>query len=273
MTNLLFGIDQLFDLVFRLLKPLPALLILAVFSILTAVLSLVVIRWTSNQRAIRRTKNLIGAHFLEVRLFSDQPHVVLRAYFRLLGGICLYLRHVMVPVLVLAVPLLLILGQLEDRFEHAPVAPNRDFLLSANFRSADSVENASLRLPDGLAETAPAVHIPSEREVDWRVQGSEPGSYEIQIALRGSEVSKRVVIGSDDTGAIVPERVAGGLWQHMISPREFPLPRGGFVERIRIQYPLRSFGVGPWKVGWIPLYAVFTLVAALLLRGALRTEI
>ena len=61
-------IDRAFDLSFRLMRVLPPLAVLAVFSVLTAVLSLLAVRWTSDQKAIRRVKNLMGAHLLEVRL-------------------------------------------------------------------------------------------------------------------------------------------------------------------------------------------------------------
>lgn len=272
MTTLLFWIDQLFDFSFRLMKPLPALVVLAVFSVLTALLSLIVVRWTSNQKAIRRLRHLIGAHVLEVRLFADQPRVVLRAYLILLGNTLLYLRYALVPLLVVSLPLLLLFGQLEARFEHAPLEPGCDFLVSVNFQTADSLAGAVLRLPPDLVQTAPPVRLLSEREIDWRIQGKRPGTYDLHVVLQGHEFSKRVVVGTE-FASIVPRRLRGSLWQRIISPGEAPLPRGGLVEQIQIQYPQRLFGVGTWKVGWLAPYAALTLAAALLLKGPLRTEI
>ena len=102
-------VDRLFELSFQLLRPLPLIAVLSVFALLTAVLTLVVVRSTSDQKAIRRVKDRMGAHVLEVRLFSDQPGVVLRAYLSLLGNTVLYLRHSLRPFFVLAIPLLLLL--------------------------------------------------------------------------------------------------------------------------------------------------------------------
>jgi len=272
MTSLLHGVDRLFDLAFRLMKPLPALGVLALFAILTAVFSLLVVRWTSNQKAIRRMKDLIGAHVLEVRLFSDQPRVVLRAYLSLLVSLFGYLAYAMVPLLVLGLPLLLIYGQLEDRFAHMPVRPGCDFLLSANFANEDSLADVVLRLPPELVQTAPPVQIGAEREIEWRIQGKRSGIFDLDLVLHGQELSKRVVIGPE-SARIVPGRIAGSFWQQFMSPGEPPLPRGGLVEQIRIQYPLRLFGVGPWKVGWLVPYAALTVIAVVLLRTPLRTEI
>jgi hypothetical protein len=272
MTTLLSMIDRAFDLSFRLMRALPALAVLAVFSVLTAVISLLAVRWTSDQRAIRRVKDLMGAHLLEVRLFPDQLSVVLRAYLALFGNTLLYLRYALVPLLVLSVPLLILFAQMESYFGHAPVEARHDFLVRATFRTVDSLTDPFLQLPPGLMQSAPPVHIPSEREVDWRVRAEHPGIYDIHLVLQGSEFSKRIIAGSGLT-RIVSERERGGAWQQVIDPGEPPLPCAGSVERIRIQYPPRVFRFRAWKTEWLAPYLALTLAAALFLKGALRTEL
>jgi hypothetical protein len=272
MMALLSIVDRIFELSFRLLRPLPLFAILIVFAVLTAVLTLVVVRWTSDQKAIRRVKDRMGAHVLEVRMFSDQPGVVLRAYLALLGNTALYLRHSLRPLLVLAIPLLLLFTQLEAYFGYAPVAPGDDFLVRVTFESADSLADSALCLPPGLVLVAPPVHIPRERQVDWRLNIVEPGTYDLRLVLPGSEYAKRVVAGGG-LARIVPERGRGGVWQRLIHPGESPLPLASSVEKIEVQYPVRVFHLGSWEIEWIVPYIAATLVAALLLKGALRTEI
>jgi hypothetical protein len=272
MTTLLSLIDKVFDFSFRLMRPLPTLAVLAVFSVFTAVISLLAVRWTSDQKAIRRVKYLMGAHVLEVWLFPDQLRVVLRAYLTLFGDTLLYLRYALVPLLVLSVPLLFLFAQLEAHFGRAPVEPGHEFLVRATFQTVDSPAGAVLRLPPGLVQSAPPVHIPSEREVDWRVKAEQPGTYNIHLVVQGSEFSKRVVAESG-LARIVSERERGGLWQQIINPSEPPLPRAGLVEQIEIQYPLRVFRFRTWKTEWLVPYLALTLAAALLLKGALRTEL
>jgi hypothetical protein len=272
MTTLLFWINKIFDLSFRLMRPLPSFVVLAVFSVLTAVISLLAVRWTSDQKAIRRVKDLMGAHVLAVRLFPDQLSVVLRAYLTLFGNTILYLRYALVPLLVLSVPLLILFAQLEAYFGRAPIEPAHDFLVRATFRTVDSLTNPVLRLPSGLVQSAPPVHIPSEREVDWRLKAEQPGTYDIRLTVQGSEYSKQVVAESG-LARIVSERERGSMWQEMINPGEPPLPRAGLVEQIRIQYPPRVFRFRTWKIEWLIPYLALTLGAALFLKGALRTEL
>jgi hypothetical protein len=272
MTTLLCLIDRIFDLLFDLMRPLPSFVVLAVFSVFTAVISLLAVRWTSDQKAIRRVKDLMGAHVLEVRLFPDQLSVVFRAYLSLFGNTLLYLCYALVPLLVLSVPFLILFAQLEAYFGRAPVEPGHDFLVRATFQTVDSLADPLLRLPPGLVQSAPPVHIPSEREVDWRVKAEQPGTYDIHLVLQGSEFSKRVVAESG-LARIVPERERGSVWHQITNPGEPPFPRAGLVEQIAIQYAPRVFHFRTWEIEWLVPYLVLTLAAALLLKGTLRTEL
>jgi hypothetical protein len=265
-------VDKAFDFAFRLMRPWPSLVVLGVFAILTAVLTLLVVRWTSDQKAIRRVKDRIGAHVLEVRLFSDQPRVVLRAYLALIGNTVLYLRYSLRPLIVLAVPLLLLFTQLEAYFGRTPVNLGQDFLVRVTFQNADALPNSALQVPPGLEMTAPPVHIPSERQVDWRLKAAKAGTYHMQLVLQSGEISKKIVVGAGLT-RVVTARQIGGLWEQIVNPGEPPLPRAGLVEQIEIQYPVRVFHLRTWEIEWLVPYIVFTLAAALVLKRTLRTEI
>ncbi len=272
MTAVLTLIDKIFDLLLRLMRPLSAFAVLAVFAVLTAVISLLVVRWTSNQKAIRHVKDLMGAHVLEVRLFPDQLSVVLRAYFTLLGNTLLYLRYTLVPLLILGVPLVILFAQLESYFGNRPVTPGDEFIVRAIFPKAEALRGVTLTLPSGLEHSPPAFHIPPDREVDWRVRAQRAGAFDISVVFSGSEYSKRIVAGQDLT-RITPDRERGGAWRQLINPGEPPLPSTAMLDQISIQYPPREFQLRSWKIAWLIPYIVLTLLAALVLKGALRTEL
>ena len=272
MTTLLTWINQVFDLSFRLMRPLPSFMVLAVFSVFTAVISLLAVRWTSDQKAIRRVKDLMGAHVLEVRLFPDQLSVVLRAYLALFGNTLLYLRYALVPLLVLSIPLLILFAQLEAFFGRTPVELGHDFLFRVTFQNADALADSVLQLPPGMELMAPPVHVPAERQVDWRLKAERSGTHDVRLLLAGGAISKQIVAGSGLT-RIISERVLGGVWQQIVNPGELPLPKAGLVEQIEVQYPVRVFRLRTWEIEWIVPYIVLTLAAALLLKGILRTEL
>jgi hypothetical protein len=272
MTALFTWMDKAFDVLFGLLRALPPFAVLAVFSVATAVFALVVVRWTSDQQAIRRVKDRIGAHVLEVRLFPDQLRVVLRAYVSLFGHTLLYLRYSLRPLLFMTLPLLLLFVQMEGYFGRVGAPIGRDFLVRVTLWQADGLAEVSLRLPPGLTQQAPAVRIAAEREVDWRLRAERAGASEIQLSAGGGEASKRIVAGEEFT-RIVAVRESGGLWTRMINPGEAALPAGGAVEKIEIEYPARVFSLWGWEMDWLIPYLALTLFAALLLKGVFGTEL
>ena len=181
MSSFLLAVTRLFDAVFYPFRNLSPWISLTVLSCLTGIFMLLVFRFTSNQRAIRRVKDRMQAHLLEVRLFSDQLSVVIKAYGRILRWSAAYLGQTLVPLAVMTVPLVILLTQMDFRLGHETLRPQDAFLIKVLAAGNASIEEASLRVPDGLTLTAPALHIlprsNSDREATLRsVATSTPRS-------------------------------------------------------------------------------------------------
>jgi hypothetical protein len=127
-------------------------------------LSVVVFHWTSNRTEIRRTANLILAHILEFRLFLDEPIVVLRAQWNVVRANAQLLRLMLIPGLILAVPSIVLVAQLNARYGRAPWPIGEAVVVSA------SNPAARLAMPAGIAVETPPVH--SRGQVAWRVRPS-----------------------------------------------------------------------------------------------------
>lgn len=265
-------IDGTFDFALRLMGSLHPLLVLAILSVACAILTLLVFRWTSNQKAIRQAKDRIGAHILEIRLFPDQLSVVARAYRALLGSLLIHLRHSLRPLLVMLAPLFIIFVQMETYFARAPLEASKDFLVRATLAEGYPIDSAVIHLPAGIELTAPPVHIPRDREIDWRLQAVHSGSYEVELTMAGAGFAKLVEVGSG-LRRVNPERKRGAFWQAVVSPGELPLPEAGPVESIQVQYPVREIQVWRWGLDWLVAFLVMMLVAAMALKGVLRTEL
>lgn len=272
MNAILRGVDRIFDFLFWPLKFLPPALALALLAAATAVVALLVFRWVSNQNAIRRAKDRIGAHVLEIRLFPDQLSVVLRAYFAILGSLFIYLRHSLKPLAVLFIPFFLLFVQTEAYFERKPLPVSQNFLVRAVVAEGMDINGLRIEVPPGLELTAPPVHIPADREVDWRLKAAKPGEYEVRLRLAAAEYAKRVLAGSG-LQRVNPQRTRGGIWETLFSQAEAPLPESGEMESIAVQYPSREIAIGKWDFNWVLVFLVFMIVAALALKGLLRTEL
>src|SRR4030043_1188364 len=104
---------------FRSLNPWAGM---AFISLLTGLLMLLIYRLTSNQSGICRVKDKIKAHLLELRLFKDNMGVTMKAQGQILQANFRYLGLNLKPLLVMIVPLILILAQLNLWFGSEPLA-------------------------------------------------------------------------------------------------------------------------------------------------------
>ncbi len=264
-------LNSAFDFVFAPFADRSPLLSLAVFAAASGLLLLLNFRFISNQRAIRRVKNLVQAHLLEVRLFQDQLGVVWRAYGKLLRATLAYLGWSLVPLAVAALPITLLLAQMELRFGARPLMPGESTLLVVHFDDPAAVDRVSLRLPEGVVGTAPLVRIPAERRVVARLETRLSGRSEIMVDDGAEQASKEIVTGVG-LERISPERLRGGWFDRLFEPGEGALPPSGPITSIALHYPGRSLSLGPVPLNWLVVYFVLTLSAAFALKPVLGAE-
>ena len=264
-------INSAFDTLFQPLADRSPLLSLAVFAAVSGLLLLLNYRFISNQRAIRRVKNLVQAHLLEVRLFQDQLSVVWHAYGKLLRATLAYLGWSFMPLAVAALPITLLLAQLDMRFGARPLLPGESTLLTVQVEDPAAVDRVSLQLPEGVVETAPMVRIPAERRVVARLRARLSGRSEILVADGTEQVSKELVTGVG-LERVSSERLRGGWLDRILDPGEGALPRSGPITSIALAYPGRPLSLGPLPLNWLVVYFVLTLATAFALKPVLGAD-
>jgi hypothetical protein len=261
-----------FDLFFRPFRAAnPAYGLLAI-SFLAGVAAMLVFRYASNQHAMRRIKNRIHAHILEVRLFPEQLGVVSRAYVRVLRHTFLYLVYTLQPLLILLLPMLIVLAQLNLRFSRRPFSPGDSFILKATFTHSVTPAAASLRLPAGLALTAPPMHIPALREVDWRIRANAQGNFWPAVMVAGQAFTKRVVVSSG-LAALYVKREQRSWLGWFSNPGERTLPSATSLSAIEVNYAHRTIHAGPLEVDWWIFFLVVAFASGLAAKVVLRVEL
>ena len=264
----------IFDVVLRPFAALSPWYGIAIVSLLTGVVMLVVYRYTSNQVAIRRAKDRIRAHLLEVRLYRDDVRVLLRAQKDILLTNLVYLGHSLRPLVVMIVPVVLILVQLNAHYGYRPLRPGESAIVSAKFSPAVDVAAAAPKLiaPAGLkVETLP-LRIPSLHEVDWRIKAEQAGRYAVRVAVGDREVEKQVVVGTRHA-RISPERVGSGWWTILMNPGETPLPESSSIRSITVQYKAASLPFFRWNLHWLVAFFILSIAFGFALKGVLRVEV
>jgi hypothetical protein len=250
------------DLALGPLMALPPLISLLIVSIATAALMVPVIARTSNQARVAGTKRRIQAALLEIRLYNDDPRAVLRALGEALRGNALYLGLSLVPLAWMALPLILIVAQLQQFYGYDGLAPGEPALVKVAIGDAAGAGPIDLTLeaPAGMRiETGP-VQLAAAREVLWRVVPEAAGAFTLRVRDRGDTFTK-TIDSRPGPARRSPFRVAPDLIDQLLYPSEPPVesPRIG---TIAVSYREATVNVLGWQVHWMIVYVVLSMAAA-----------
>jgi uncharacterized membrane protein (DUF106 family) len=250
---------------------LPAAFVI-LLSLIIGLLTVVVFRYTSDQKAVRLTKDQLKAHLLAVRLFQDQLPVVLSSYGHILRCTGRFLRLAFKPLLFLILPLTFLIVKLDRYLGWVPLPPGQAFLVKVRTTGPEAVNEVSLLLPPEMKTTAPAVHVPSGNGVVWRVVAEKNGDYNISIGVSGQTVSKRVVVSSG-LSRISPIRLQGPFWERIFVSGESALPESSPIQSVEVGYPSRNIRFMGFEWNWIWLFFLLSLVAGFVFKSVLKIEI
>lgn len=241
-------------------------------SLVIGLVMVIVFGYTSDQKAIHSAKDQLKAHLLALRLFQDQIQVVLRSYGRIVLATGRYLRLAFKPLLFVIVPMTFLIVQLDRYLGSVPLSTGQSFLVKARMDDADSLNQASLRLPDGLTGTSPAVHVPAESEVAWRVVAEKAGEYVVHVQVADQLFAKRVIVGSG-MPRLSSIRLRGKFWERIFVSAEPALPDNRFVDAIGVQYPARNIAFAGVEWNWIWLFFLLSLASGFVFKSVLGIEI
>ena len=197
--------------------------ILLLIGALSGALSLWVFRRWSNAAELRAAVNRLLAHLMEFQLFADQPVLLFRAQYNLLLANARFLRLLIVPSLLLALPFGILMVATEASFGHALLPLDRPMVVTVQCKA-----NAQLRLPDvrleappGIAVETDPVRVPAESQISWRLRPKLASSGELRVFSDGRVFTKRISAG------------AGFPWPSI----DLPFSGGATVQSIFFRYP------------------------------------
>jgi hypothetical protein len=252
---------------------LPDWLSASLVAAVTGVLLLAVFKYTSDQRAIERVRNDINANLLSLKLFKDSARVSVRAQGRILRGAFWLFVLAIVPMLVMAVPVTLLLGQLGLWYQARPlkVGENAVVTLKLNGDAGSAWPAVSLQPTDKVGVDVGPVRVRSKREICWKVSAREEGSHRLVFQVGDQSSTKELAIG-DGLMRVSTERPGWDWPAILLNPAEQPFRPGHPVRSIEIDYPHRS----SWTSGadsWVIYWFVVSMVAALCFRRAMNVAV
>ena len=241
---------------------------LFVVSALAGVVLLYLYGKVSAQKKIRILKRDIFANLQEVVLFRHDIGVMLRAQGRLFKCSGLYFAYAFPALIVLMIPCLLVLAQLNLYFGVRTLEPGESALLRIKLSSPALVRDVSLETSSNL-EVSPAVRSPSDGEIAWRVR-----------PLEGSQAWYKIKVGK---GAVQREIGMSGKLEPVVSHSwlaRLMYPASGWqelsaiaVDELSFAYPAGEVAFMGLSFNWILVFFVVSLLAGLVASKYLKVEI
>ena len=169
------------------------------WSIGGGIVALMVYKWVSNQAGIEKAKNDIKVHLLEIRLFQDDILGVIASTGKILVKNGLYIGHNIIPMLVMFVPMMAILFQLEAHYalDPMPVGTTTYLNLTVDRDTAPDLAMDDIRLeaPEGV--TVAGMVAGPRKEVCWKIVAEQAGDHELVVHLGDEQVTKGIAVGGE----------------------------------------------------------------------------
>jgi len=271
--NSIFG--KIFDIIFLPFRSMSPWVAMIIVSFVTVLLMLFIFRFTSNQKGIKKVKNKIKAHLLELRLYKDSLSISLKAQGNILRCNLKYISYSAKPMLVMIIPIILILIQLNFWFGYESLAPGQKAIFKVKLKDNYNPLEIDLNVESssGLTiETLP-LRMDEENEINWRISAKEKGIHNINVILKGERVTKTVAVAQKSLSKISPIKIRRNFIDELLYPVEAPIKSDMPIKSLEITYPTKGMNLFGWHIHWLIVYFALSIIFGFAFKGILKIEI
>jgi hypothetical protein len=266
--------NVLFDVLLFPFRAMPPLVGLLFLSVLLGVVFLLLFKYTSPQKTIKKVKDRIKAGLYEVRLYKDDLGVIFRANKGLMINNARYIGCCLVPLVPMVILILPILFQLDARYGILPLGEGETTLLEVHLAEQVDFDSAvvALAVPDGLKVEAGPMRIPSKREYAYRIKAEKAGHYELRFIVNGESYTKSVD-ADEDIGMVSPKRMQSSIYA-LQYPGESPWPAGSRLESMELRHVRKGMlGMDGDYFPWLIIFCIVAIAAGFAMKGIFKVNI
>jgi hypothetical protein len=266
-------IDGVFDLLLRPLAPHPAWAMTAV-SVVTAIWALLLFKAVTPQKRLAAARDRLTGHIFEMGLYQEHLSVVGRIQRDLALANLRYLSLSLPALLVLAVPMVVTLAQLDSHFAHRPLRPHESAVFSVRLApaAADRLDDLALVVPDAVEVQAGPVRDRATGTAAWRLGALTSGRHDVHVTLGGDVIGRRT-LPVDGGLERLNETSTTSLLAPLLAPGAPPLRRGGALAGMTLRLPARHVRYLGCELSWLVAFMVLSLVAGLALKNVLHVSL
>lgn len=251
-----------FDLILLPFESLPPFWGLLFVSMLSGLGMIFVFKSVSDQKKIARVRKRMAGEIMGILLHVSSPGTVLRFAGSLIRSNTVYLGYLLKPLLVIAVPFMLVWGQLEARYGALPMEPDEKVTVTVQYSDEEYPARENLGITaNGLEIVPPAVMVDTLHQVSFRVKPKDHG--EREVCFSGHCVPTGRLDGRSGTRVLRGFDAEGTIWNlftpHIeIVDKRMEMPRSGWYSLNHADYNILG-----WHWSWIAVFLVFSMIAAL----------
>ena len=234
---------------------------LFLFSVLAGVGMVYVFRRWSDQGALRATANRMLAYLMEFRLFIDEPALVVRAQRDLFVENWRLLRLLARPSLILIVPSIVLLSQMDAWYGRSPLRVGGPAVVTVQVKDLGRVDAAGivLRAPAGIRVETPGVRVPSLNQISWRIRPIAAAFGELEVIEPQRVVTKSIAAGPG-VRYLSERRSVAEFFMHFSEPPLFD----SSIASIEVLYPAATI----LHLHWLEWFLLISSATALVIYAA-----
>ncbi len=243
---------------------------LALVSIVVGILLLLAYSKLSNQKKIAAAKRSIFASLLEAVLFRHDLRLSLAAQARMLGWGFRYFLLAVPAILVLAIPCIMIMAELNLHYGLRPFASGEKALISLELNDRTGIQAVTLKAPEGV-QVSPPLRVPSENLVQFAVRNLKAGPSQISLQLGSFELQKSIY--SEVREGALPAFNYKNFWKLLIYPSADFSNLPPQVRSLTVQYPNQDISIFGMHINWLWAFLLISIGSALIFSKVLGIEV
>lgn len=266
-------LGKLMDLLIGLLGG-SSLLVMLVVSVFTSVWALLLFKAVTPQARLTAVRDHLFGHIYELGLYQDHLRVMNRIQGDLGRANRRYLMYSLPALIVLTIPMVFTLAQLNSLYQFRSFKQGETTVLSATLAEdyAGALEGLTLETSGGVAIEVGPVRDEVSRSVAWRLRVEDQGTHPVRILDGGKELgSRNLVVGRD---MVRLGETSNKSWVNaVLHPGAPSLPGDGPLDGITLLLPERHSHSLTLGMHWLLLFFILTMLAGLALKDFLRVSI
>ncbi len=228
----------------------------------------------SNQKGLKETKRKVMAYVLEVALYRHSIIVCLKAQLNLLKQGVRYVSFALIPLLILMVPCLLIMAQLNFHYQNRGIKNGEEVVVEVSFKD-DVKDIMDYSLTSAIGKVSPALRIEDEGKIFWKIKNDNTNNAnELFVKLKANNNFLNIPIAIGEKSDPLFVTYSKNIFESLMFPTKFSFTKNfPEIQSIKVSYPEKQQFYFGLALNWIWTFLIVSIFSGFIASKILKVEI